>query len=152
MTSYEFTHQVPSEWVDYNGHMNDAEYNRAFSLATDAFIDFIGLDEAAREKYGYTMFTLETHTCYLKEMHEGDTFHITARVLNYDAKRVHLFLSMFNEEGKLVSTQEEMLMGIDQNEGRPAPFPASITQSIQTMYEQTKTEEQPKQVGRQIGL
>ena len=27
---------VPHEWVDYNGHMNDAEYARAFSMAATA--------------------------------------------------------------------------------------------------------------------
>lgn len=152
MPAFTFDYVVPKEWVDYNGHMNDAEYNRAFSLATDAFIDHIGLDEKAREAHQYTMFTLETHTCYLKEMHEGASFNIKARVLNYDAKRVHLFLSMRNEEGSLVSTQEEMLMGIDQQEGRPAPFPEAVSQTVQRIFQQTQNEEQPKQVGRQIGL
>ena len=38
------THVAP-EWVDYNGHMNDAEYARVFSLACEALIDTIGLDD-----------------------------------------------------------------------------------------------------------
>ncbi|MCA0971467.1 thioesterase family protein [Halobacillus litoralis] len=150
--SFSYEEIVPKEWVDYNGHMNDAEYNRAFSLATDAFIDYIGLDEKARDHYQYTIFTLETHTCYLKEMHEGGFFTIQARVLKYDAKRVHLFLTMLNEKDELVSTQEEMLMGIDQKEGRPAPFPKAVEEKLEEIFEQTKDQEQPKQVGRQIGF
>ena len=31
-----YTDIVRPEWIDYNGHMNDADYMRAFSLTTDA--------------------------------------------------------------------------------------------------------------------
>ncbi|MCP3027154.1 thioesterase family protein [Halobacillus sp. A5] len=150
--SFSFQHSVPKEWVDYNGHMNDAEYNRAFSQATDAFIDYIGLDENARSEWDYTVFTLETHTCYLQELKEGAAFEITAQVLDYDAKRIHLFLSMQNEQGELAATLEEMLMGIDQNEGRGAPFPESAAAAIQGVYEEHAEQEQPKQAGRVIGI
>ncbi|MCQ9903681.1 thioesterase, partial [Staphylococcus aureus] len=30
---YIYQTNVKKEWVDYNGHMNDAEYNRVFSDA-----------------------------------------------------------------------------------------------------------------------
>ncbi|CDQ20111.1 thioesterase family protein [Halobacillus karajensis] len=150
--SFSYKQTVPSEWVDYNGHMNDAEYNRAFSLATDAFIDHIGLDEQGREHYQYTIFTLETHTCYLKEMHEGKEFEVTARVLDYDVKRIHLFLTMSNADGEVVATLEEMLMGIDQNEGRPAPFPNETAEKIAAEYQAVADQERPKQLGRTIGI
>jgi acyl-CoA thioester hydrolase len=150
--SFRFTKIVPSEWVDYNGHMNDAEYNRAFSLATDAFIEHIGLDEKGRNYWNYTIFTLETHTCYLQEMKENTGFEITAQVLDYDAKRIHLFLSMKNEEGKLVATLEEMLMGIDQAEGKAAPLPTPVAETIAESYQTQAGQEQPKQVGRTIGI
>ena len=35
---------VQNEWLDHNNHMNDAEYNRVFSQATDAWLAHIGLD------------------------------------------------------------------------------------------------------------
>ncbi|WP_226582616.1 thioesterase family protein [Halobacillus litoralis] len=142
---------VPSEWVDYNGHMNDAEYSRAFSLATDAFIDSIGLHEDARSRYQYTIYTLETHLCYLKEIHEGAEFEIKCRILDYDAKRVHLFLSMYHN-GELAATLEEMLMGIDQNEGRGAPFPEEVAGTIKVIYQEKASEDLPKQAGRTIGI
>ncbi|MFG6115780.1 thioesterase family protein [Halobacillus sp. MO56] len=149
---FRFQQTVPAAWVDYNGHMNDAEYNRAFSQATDAFIDHIGLDEAARSEYNYTIFTLETHICYLQEMKEGQAFEITSQVLDYDQKRIHLFLSMYNADGDLVATLEEMLMGIDVNEGRGAPFPEQIEEKIAGMFKEQKGLEKPKQAGRVIGI
>ncbi|ARI78003.1 thioesterase family protein [Halobacillus mangrovi] len=151
-SSFRFTKSVPSEWVDYNGHMNDAEYSRAFSLATDAFIEHIGLNEDARNHWMYTIFTLETHTCYLKEMKEGQALEISAHVLDYDTKRIHLFFSMKNETGDLVATLEEMLMGIDQNEGRGAPFPPPVAKTITKVYQEQAGQEQPKQAGRTIGI
>jgi acyl-CoA thioester hydrolase len=151
-SSFSYKKTVPSDWVDYNGHMNDAEYNRAFSLATDAFIDHIGLGEEGREHYQYTIFTLETHTCYLKEMHKGKEFEVNARVLDYDAKRIHLFLTMNNSDGEVVATLEEMLMGMDQNEGRPAPFPEGVAEKVEAEYKVNAGEETPKQVGRTIGI
>ncbi|WP_431801638.1 thioesterase family protein [Halobacillus andaensis] len=150
--SFLFKQTVPADWVDYNGHMNDAEYNRAFSQATDAFIDHLGLDEEARAHFSYTIFTLETHTCYLQEMKQASAFEITARVLDYDAKRIHLFLFMHDAESNLVATLEEMLMGIDQNEGRGAPFPEAIKESIAGFYEKWSEHDLPKQAGRTIGI
>lgn len=150
--TFQFTKSVPSEWVDYNGHMNDAEYNRAFSLATDAFIEYLGLDEEKRNDWKYTFYTLETHTCYLNEMKKGQSFNIKAQVLDYDAKRIHLFLFMQDEEGNLVATLEEMLMGIDQTEGRGAPFPASVAESIAEFFQAQEGKDYPKQAGRTIGI
>ncbi|GGF28285.1 3-hydroxyacyl-CoA dehydrogenase [Halobacillus andaensis] len=149
---FQFKQTVPSEWVDYNGHMNDAEYNTAFSQATDAFIEGIGLNEEARARFHYTIFTLETHTCYLQEMKEGEAFTITAQVLDYDAKRIHLFLSMHHDDGDLAATLEEMLMGIDQNEGRGAPFPDPVAKNISELYQKQADQDQPKQAGRTIGI
>ncbi|WP_173918620.1 thioesterase family protein [Halobacillus sp. Marseille-Q1614] len=149
---FPFIKSVPSEWVDYNGHMNDAEYNRAFSQATDAFIDYIGLHEEARTAWKYTVFTLETHTCYLQEMKEGAQFEIVPQILDYDAKRMHLFLSMKNQAGEVVATLEEMLMGIDQNEGRGAPFPELVAAAIAEIYQNDSAYEAPDQAGRTIGI
>ena len=41
---------VRPEWVDYNGHLRDAFYLLIFSFATDALLDRIGLDDAARRE------------------------------------------------------------------------------------------------------
>ncbi|MGP4070004.1 thioesterase family protein [Halobacillus sp. B29] len=150
--SFLYSNSVPAEWVDYNGHMNDAEYSRAFSLATDAFIEHIGLDEAARDQWNYTIFTLETHTCYLQEVKEKATFNITAKVLDYDSKRMHMFFTMKNEADELVATFEEMLMGIDQTKGRGSPFPEPVAETIREIYQGQDNEEYIKQAGRTIGI
>lgn len=117
---------VLREWVDYNGHLNDAYYALIFSYSLDAFMDTIGLDEEGRKANAYTIFTLEAHIKYLKEAHENEELHTKVTVLNRDEKRMHLWFEMKNKENDTVATSEQMVMGIDQSSGRPAPFPESI--------------------------
>ena len=54
---YIYQTNVKKEWVDYNGHMNDAEYNRVFSDATDAWLALIGLNqETIHIRKSYNIF------------------------------------------------------------------------------------------------
>ena len=58
---------VRPEWVDYNGHLRDAFYMLIYSLATDAFMDGIGLGDETRRARHRTLYTLEAHVTYLRD-------------------------------------------------------------------------------------
>ncbi|SDJ80694.1 thioesterase family protein [Sediminibacillus albus] len=151
-TPFNYQNHVREEWVDYNGHMNDAAYAKLFSLAVDAFIDYIGLDAEARGRYAYTIFTLETHLCYLKEAHQDEQTGIEVQLLDDDAKRLHVFFTMKNSGGEVLATSEQMLMGMDVEQGRPAPFPTAIASEIERLRQAHEHLEAPKQMGRRIGI
>ena len=151
-TTFSFTSQVLPEWVDYNGHMNDSAYSKVFSLAVDSFMEHIGLDAAARENYQYTMFTLETHICYLLEAHQGETLTLTTQLLDADAKRIHIFFNMWNDSHNLVATSEQMLMGIDTSTGKAGPFPNDVADVVEKITQADSQLENPKQAGRRIGI
>ena len=125
--------RVRPEWVDYNGHMNDAEYARVFSLAVDTLMERIALDAAGRERHRYTIYTLETHLCYRREAHAGQPLEVALTLLDRDAKRLHVFFELLDAEGNLLATSEQMLMGIDSNTGRSAPFPLPIKEAVATL-------------------
>jgi len=146
-----FKTRVASEWVDYNGHMNDAEYARVFSLSAEALLDAIGLDDAGRRRHGYTIYTLETHLCYRREAHEGQPLNVDATVLDRDAKRLQIFFEMRDAENNLLATREQMLMGIDSEAGRPAPFPAPVEKAIGQLPG-LAGEDWPPLAGRRIGI
>jgi len=143
--------RVAPDWVDYNGHMNDAEYARVFSLALEELIDHIGLDAAGRDRHGYTIYTLETHLCYRREAHEGQPLSVAVTLLDRDAKRLHVFLELNDEEGNLLATSEQMLMGMNQQSGRPAPFPAEVEAVIATLPH-AAPDAWPTLAGRTIGI
>ncbi|MDR5898186.1 thioesterase family protein [Halomonas vilamensis] len=142
---------VASAWVDYNGHMNDAEYARVFSLAVDALMDRIGLDAGGRERLHYTIYTLETHLCYRRAAYEGQPLKVALTLLDRDVKRLHVFFELFGEEDHLLATSEQMLMGIDTQVGRPAPFPTAIEASIAALP-QANTDAWPELAGRAVGI
>lgn len=150
--TFSYTDYVRAEWVDYNGHMNDAEYARVFSLSVDKFMEYIGLDAAGREQHNYTIFTLETHLCYLKEANQNEELQVTAQLLDADEKRLHIFFTLENGDGDLVATSEQMLMGMDITEGRPAAFPTPVQAVINGLWKEDKNKETPKQVGKTIGI
>ncbi|WP_411954890.1 thioesterase family protein [Alkalibacillus sp. S2W] len=152
MQPFKYQDHVHSEWVDYNGHMNDAEYARMFSHAVDAFMDHIGLNKEVIEQEAYTIFTLETHLCYLKEAHENEPLSVEVQLMDYDAKRLHVLFSMINEQNELIATSEQMLMGIDQTTGKPAPFIEPVQANIQSIWREHEHLDKPKQAGRTIGI
>ena len=145
--------RVAPAWVDYNGHMNDAEYARVFSLGVEALMERIGLDETGREKERYTLYTLETHLCYRREVHEGQALEIEVTLLDRDAKRLHVFFEMRDTHGNLLATSEQMLMGMATaaDGARPAPFPEPVDRAISGLPIATM-DAWPELAGRRIGL
>jgi acyl-CoA thioester hydrolase len=147
---------VRPEWVDYNGHLRDAFYMLIFSLATDAFMDRIGLDDAARTSRGRSLFTLEAHINYLHEIKEGTAVRVEASVLAFDAKRVHLYMEMFAGEGTgPIAASEQMLLHVDTTNGaKSATFDADIVDRIEAMFRDVPNEapKEARYAGRVIGL
>lgn len=82
------TESVRTEWIDYNGHMNVAYYVLAFDHATDAFLDYLGMDEHYRDERRCSVFTAEAHVTYDREVRLGDPLRFTTQLLDWDAKRV----------------------------------------------------------------
>jgi acyl-CoA thioester hydrolase len=115
---------VPADWVDYNGHMNDAAYALAFSHATDALMDRIGLDAAARKATGRTLFTLQVMLHYFKEAHEGQALSIACHLIEHDDKRMRIWLDMrAGREGDVLAASEQLLLSVDLEAGaRAAPW------------------------------
>lgn len=144
--------QVRQEWVDYNGHMNDAAYAAVFSMAVDQLMIELGIDTRFREEFSYSIFTLETHLCYLDEAHENQPLQVTVQLLDADEKRLHIFFVMETMNGDRIATSEQMLMGMDTSTGRPAPFPVSIQKNVTDLQKNHANWTTPTEVGRKIGI
>ena len=118
---------VREEWIDYNNHMNVAYYVLAFDHATDAFFDYLGLDDAYREATGGSTFAAETHVTYQREVHAGDPLRFTTQLLDHDSKRLHFMHHMYHEEeGFLAATSEWLGLHIDLTVRRVSAMPPEI--------------------------
>lgn len=144
---------VKPEWLDYNGHMNEAYYVLIFSKSTDAFMDFAGQDEAYREATNTSIYTLETHVMYLQEVAVDEPVRVETQLLGFDEKRYRLFHRMFHDRtGDLLATGEHMLVHVDMAGPRSAPFPPKLMEQLAAIREAHAGLEVPKQAGRSIAL
>jgi betainyl-CoA thioesterase len=144
---------VQAGWVDYNDHLNDAYYVVVFSNATTTLMDHIGLGEAERRRTGHSLFTLEMHVNYLKEVKGGTEVRIATQVLGHDQKRLHVFHVMF-EAGSTepAATNEQMLVNIDMKGPRSAPFLPDVLAKIEAIARMQEGLPRPANAGRSISL
>lgn len=132
---FSFETRVQPDWIDYNHHMRDAYFGLIFSLAVDAFQDEVGFDEDYRKATGCTIYLLEDHKAFLKEVKEGAFMRVETRLLGFDTKRFHLYMQMF-DAGALAAVGEFMELHVDQ---RPKPHAAPIPKSIQARLQAAMT-------------
>jgi acyl-CoA thioester hydrolase len=145
--------RVEPSWIDYNGHMNVAYYHLAFDRATDRFLQRIGLGEeyVAREKG--SMFALEDHLAYVKELREGEPFRVTLQLLDYDDKRLHYFLRMVHgEKGFLAATCEHLSIFVDMRERRSAVMPEHVKLELERLLREHRNLPRPEEAGRPMGI
>ena len=123
-----------------------------------AAADLEGQDDPARVeafvagKLGMT-FVLEAHVTYDREVKEGDPLRITTQILDHDAKRIHYIHTMYHaDEGYLAATNELMLMNIDYQTRRSAPWPGFAMERIEKLAAAHATLPRPAQAGRLIGI
>lgn len=146
-----FRERVQPEWIDYNGHMNVAFYVLAFDHATDAFFDFIGLDEDYRTTTGNSTFAVEAHVTYQREVAKGDELRFTTQLLGFDQKRIHFFHHMHHaEQGFLAATAEWLSLHIDLDRRRVAPMPSAIAARLAEIRAAHEALQVPAEVGRVI--
>jgi acyl-CoA thioester hydrolase len=139
---------VRPEWIDYNGHMNVGYYHVAFDVAADAFFDFLGLDAAFRERHGATTFALEAHLNFLREVKEGDALRFEARLLDFDAKRIHFYMEMFHAgEGFLAASYESLSAHVSAAERRTAPMPPQLLERLAAVKSAHAVLPRPWQIG-----
>ena len=145
---------VHPEWIDYNKHMNEGYYAVAFCNATDHFLDYIGIGADYHRRTQCTIYTVETHINYLRELKEAAPLRFTTQLLGFDAKRVHVFHHLYHaEEGFLAATFEAMMLHVDQRVVRTAPMPKEVLAELEEIYEAHHSIlPLPKQAGRRIGL
>ena len=144
---------VAPDWIDYNGHMNVAYYVLAFDRATDRLLDYLEIGENYRRERHCSIFVLEAHVTYERELRAGDAFAIETRLIDADGKRLHLFHAMTAPEtGALAATTEIMALHVDLAGPRAAPIPAAAFTKIEALLAAHRPLPKPPQLGRVIGI
>ena len=83
---------IGTDWIDYNGHVNDSRYLQLSSLGVDTFMGAIGID-ADYLATGRTYMTVESHVGYVDQCHAGDHIYVDVQLLAHDPEatpRLHV--------------------------------------------------------------
>ena len=143
---------VPEAWIDYNGHMMDAYYCMAFTEATEAFLDHVGLGAAYRAETGCGIYTVESHVCFAKSVRGGAALRYESQLLGWDDKRLHLFHQMVEPGGGQVATNELMLLHVDLATERVTPMPPTRSRAVQLVASAQAALRPPQNAGRRIRM
>ncbi len=144
---------VKDEWIDYNGHLNMAFYNVLFDKGVDFFYDRIGVGEEYTRSGVGSIFTLEVHLQYLRELKPQDRIRVHLQLLDFDEKRLHFFEYMYHaEKGYLAATSEQLAIHVDMKTRKSASFSANALEKIRAVYEKHRQILRPEAAGKSIGL
>jgi acyl-CoA thioester hydrolase len=145
--------RVEPQWIDYNGHLNVAYYNVLFDRAVDEVYELIGLGPDYLKQNGHSTMVAEAHVRYLREVNEADPLRVTVQLLDYDAKRFHLFEQLVHATENWVSaTCETMTLHVDMAAKKVAPFPDGILKLIERLKVAHSGLPVPDGAGRSVAM
>jgi carnitine 3-dehydrogenase len=141
---------VPLDWLDYNGHMNEARYLQAFGDATDYTMEIVGCD-AAYIAAGGSYFTAETHIRHIDEVGAGAEITVDTQVVMGEGKKMHLFHFMRASDGQLLATAEHMLIHVSLATRKAAPPAPHIAAKLEAIAAAHAALPVPEGMGRFVG-
>lgn len=144
---------IDPAWIDYNGHLNMAYYNVIFDRGLEEMLRPLGLGPDYIREMRCTYMALEAHICYLREVFRTDVVRVDLRVLDLDAKRLHLYCEMRHAtDNWLAATSEWMFVHVDMETRRATPWPSEILERHDGIRQASAQLGVPERAGRRIGI
>lgn len=145
-----YREQVRPEWLDYNGHLNDASYAIVLTHAHELVLAHLGLSAAYRESHGASMFTVEMHLRYLAEVSAGQILTAATTLVEADRKRLRLHSELYADDA-LAATGECLYLHVDTAAGRTVPLPEDRQVRVDAMREAHAELARPAHLGLGVG-
>jgi acyl-CoA thioester hydrolase len=143
--------EVLQEWIDYNGHLNDAGYAVVLSEANEALLAHLGLSEAYQMDTGRAMYTVESHIRYLAEARRGDVIEAASLLVSADAKRMRVHTLLRRGDGVAIATGEYLYLHVDQAVGGVTAMPPDRWAAVDALLSAHASLERPEHLGRGVG-
>jgi acyl-CoA thioesterase FadM len=147
----EYRTRVRPEWVDYNGHMNDAAYSAVLSEANEVLLDALGLSADYRQRTGAGLFTVESHVRYLEECTLDQELTAASVLVAADTKRLHVSTELLDAAGRPMATGEHLYLHVDAGAGRVTAMPADRQQQVDALLAAHADLPRPEHLGRGVG-
>jgi acyl-CoA thioester hydrolase len=143
---------IDKQWLDGNGHMNLGYYMVVFDSATGWLFGELGIGWQNRKAAEHSMFTLEAHITYSKELVLNQPFYIESRLIGFDHNKVQYIHWMFDSDtGEVCATNELLSLGTDMATRRSATFSAKTTKRLKTVADRHRQFPIPEDtIGRSV--
>jgi carnitine 3-dehydrogenase len=146
------TLEMPSDWLDNNGHVTESRYLELCGYATTSLLRHIGVEGKYLANVG-SYFTLETHLFHLRELRAGDRVSVDTQILAADDKRLHIFHTITREvDEEPAATGEHMLIHVAAESGRGGPVQSAVRERLFKLAEQHSKLPRPERSGARIGM
>jgi len=146
-----YTTEIRQQWIDYNGHLNDAGYAVVLSEANEVLLAYLGLSADYRARTGRAMYTVECHIRYLAECRLGDVLGAASLLVSADVKRLRVHTALTRGDGTAVATGEHLYLHFDEAAGRVTAMPPERWAAVEALLTAHAALDRPTYLGRGIG-
>jgi len=121
---------VPVPFEDANGHLNVRHYTGIASEGLDESLVSLGIPHNW-PAHGHACFSAEQHVTYLAELLTGDKISSRVRLLGRSERAAHALVYLLDDSHQRLSfVMEEILLHIDMETRRTAPWPEDIAAAV----------------------
>jgi acyl-CoA thioesterase FadM len=146
-----YTIEVPSEWLDYNGHMHDASYAIALSDANEELFAALGLSAEYRQMTGASLFTVECHIRFLAECSLGQVLSADTIMVDAGPRKVRLYTELLHQDRRPAATGEFLYLHVDAARGVTTDMPPSSLTRVQDLLDAHAGLPRPAHLGLGVG-
>ena len=146
--------KVLKSWIDYNGHMNVAYYSKAIDNSIDHFLEeFLGIGETHAKTNDQGPFIVQANFSYLNEMVYEQEFFVQCSLINYDKKKMHLFLEIISSNNnKMMAYCEQLLLNVNLKKRKTENYPEWALKRLTQLKKDHKDIQFPKNIGLSIKI
>ena len=130
--------------------MTESRYLQVFGDSTDAFLQFIGMNEEYRKK-GCSVYTVETHIRHLQEITGGKLLSVETQLIDFDEKRFRIVHVMKNtSSGDILATGEHMMLHVNTDIAKSSAFGKNLYEKLELIWAGHKNLSIPEYAGQGI--
>jgi len=115
-------------------------------------LDEIGLGTEYVRTENRSLFTIEAHMCFQRELHEGDRVYSVFRYVDHDHSKFVYAQELHHEDGWLSATLECLAIHIDILARKSAPFQKSTLALLEALASEARDSPTPSYLGRAVGI
>lgn len=142
---------IPPSWIDHNGHMNLARYSDAFYLGVRQLSNTLGFSREFKKRTRTASFAAKMNITYIEELREDDQTLFEARIVGFDARRIHAWFGLWHEAPRrLAATCEMLSLNIDTDERRVTDMTPEAIAAVQALHEAHRQLDPPQGLGEGI--